>query len=109
MHIHVLTIFFLFLFNVDIPLTAIFGEENGHNSSQLHEQRGEEKSTELQENVSVRKDDKGQEEKEREKEDGERLVQLLVSSLYLNFRLNKLNASKNLYINMKMHRNPLNA
>lgn len=98
MHIHVLTIF-CFLFNVDIPLTAIFGEEKGHNSSQLHEQREEEKSTELQENISVREDDKGQEEKEREKEDGERLVQLLVSSLYFNFRLNELNASKNLYIN----------
>ncbi|XP_051727700.1 synaptotagmin-like protein 1 isoform X2 [Ctenopharyngodon idella] len=58
----------------DIPLTAIFGEEKGHNSSQLHEQREEEKSTELQENISVREDDKGQEEKEREKEDGESVI-----------------------------------
>uniref|UniRef100_A0A672R727 Synaptotagmin-like protein 1 n=1 Tax=Sinocyclocheilus grahami TaxID=75366 RepID=A0A672R727_SINGR len=63
----------------DIPLTAIFAEEKG-NSSQLHEQQEEDKSTEreLQENISVREDDNGQEEKEREK-DGERLVQILMN------------------------------
>lgn len=79
--------------SVDIPLTAIFTEETG-NSSQLHEQQEEDKSTEreLQENISVREDDNGQEEKKRDKEDGERLVQILVSSLYLG--LNKLNGSK---------------
>ncbi|XP_067282231.1 synaptotagmin-like protein 1 [Pseudorasbora parva] len=56
----------------DIPLTAVFGEEQGNISSQLHERREEEKSTEreLQENTSIREDDKGQEEKGREK-DGE--------------------------------------
>uniref|UniRef100_A0A671QTH6 Synaptotagmin-like protein 1 n=1 Tax=Sinocyclocheilus anshuiensis TaxID=1608454 RepID=A0A671QTH6_9TELE len=59
-----------------------------------HKRREKDKSTEreLQENISVREDDNGQEEKEREKEDGERLVQILVSSLYLG--LNKLNGSK---------------
>uniref|UniRef100_A0A8C1FZ30 Synaptotagmin-like protein 1 n=1 Tax=Cyprinus carpio carpio TaxID=630221 RepID=A0A8C1FZ30_CYPCA len=61
-----------------------------------HKRRGkeEDKSTEreLQENISVREDDNGQEEKKRDKEDGERLVQILVSSLYLG--LNKLNGSK---------------
>uniref|UniRef100_A0A672R731 Synaptotagmin-like protein 1 n=1 Tax=Sinocyclocheilus grahami TaxID=75366 RepID=A0A672R731_SINGR len=58
-----------------------------------HKRREKDKSTEreLQENISVREDDNGQEEKEREK-DGERLVQILVSSLYLG--LNKLNGSK---------------
>lgn len=52
---------------------AIFDEEKGNNSSQLHEQRDEEKSLarEMQEHISVREDDEGQEEKEREK-DGER-------------------------------------
>ncbi len=61
--------------SVDIPLTAIFAEEKG-NCSQPHEQQEEDESTEreLQENISVREDDKGQEEKEREKEDVERLV-----------------------------------
>ncbi|XP_052439811.1 synaptotagmin-like protein 1 [Carassius gibelio] len=59
----------------DIPLTSIFTEEKG-NSSQLHEQREEDKNTEreLQENISVREDDNGQEEKEREKEDGESCI-----------------------------------
>lgn len=75
-----ITIFSFIL--LDTPLTAIFDEEKGNNSSQLHEQQEEEKSTEreLQEHISVREDDKDQEEKEREK-DGERLVQLLLSSL----------------------------
>uniref|UniRef100_A0A8C2EFX5 Synaptotagmin-like protein 1 n=1 Tax=Cyprinus carpio TaxID=7962 RepID=A0A8C2EFX5_CYPCA len=78
-----------------IPLTAIFDKEKA-NSSQLHEQQEEDKSTEieLQENINVSEDDKGQELKEREKVDGERLVQHLVTSLYLNVGLNKLNASK---------------
>uniref|UniRef100_A0A673HND1 Synaptotagmin-like protein 1 n=1 Tax=Sinocyclocheilus rhinocerous TaxID=307959 RepID=A0A673HND1_9TELE len=59
-----------------------------------HKRREKDKSTEreLQENISVREDDNGKEEKEREKEDGERLVQILVSSLYLG--LNTLNGSK---------------
>uniref|UniRef100_A0A9J7YQK9 Synaptotagmin-like protein 1 n=1 Tax=Cyprinus carpio carpio TaxID=630221 RepID=A0A9J7YQK9_CYPCA len=78
-----------------IPLTAIFDKEKA-NTSQLHEQQVEDKSTEieLQEKINVSKDDKGQELKEREKVDGERLVQLLVTSLYVNVGLNKLNASK---------------
>ncbi|KAL1256066.1 hypothetical protein QQF64_014127 [Cirrhinus molitorella] len=56
----------------DIPLTAIFDKEKG-NCSQLHEQQEEHKSTEreLQENASVREDDKSREEKESEKQDGE--------------------------------------
>lgn len=76
-------------------MTAIFDKEKA-NSSQLHEQQVEDKSTEieLQENINVSEDDKGQELKEREKVDGERLVQLLVTSLYVNVGLNKLNASK---------------
>lgn len=76
-------------------MTAIFDKEKA-NSSQLHEQQEEDKSTEieLQENINVSEDDKGQELKEREKVDGERLVQLLVTSLYVNVGLNKLNASK---------------
>lgn len=76
--------------SVDIPLIAIFAEEKG-NCSQPHEQQEEDESTEreLLENISVREDDKGQEEKE--KEDGERLVQISMSSLYLG--LNKLNGS----------------
>lgn len=92
MHIHVLTFFFFF---VDAPLTAIFDEGKGINSSQLHEQRDEENNLEreMQEHISLREDDKGQEEKEREK-DGERLVQLLVSFLFFNFRLSKMNAFK---------------
>lgn len=76
-------------------MTAIFDKEKA-NTSQLHEQQVEDKSTEieLQEKINVSKDDKGQELKEREKVDGERLVQLLVTSLYVNVGLNKLNASK---------------
>lgn len=76
-------------------MTAIFDKEKA-NSSQLHEQQVEDKSTEieLQEKINVSEDDKGQELKEREKVDGERLVQLLVTSLYVNVGLNKLNASK---------------
>ncbi|XP_042632972.1 synaptotagmin-like protein 1 isoform X1 [Cyprinus carpio] len=55
-----------------IPLTVIFDKEKG-NSSQLHEQQEEDKSTEieLQEKINVSEDDKGQELKEREKVDGE--------------------------------------
>jgi len=62
----------------------IFVEEGGNNSSQLHDHREEEKSTEreLLEHISIREDDNGQEEKESEK-DLERLVHLLVSSLFL--------------------------
>lgn len=76
-------------------MTAIFDKEKA-NTSQLHEQQVEDKSTEieLQENINVSEDDKGQELKEREKVDGERLVQHLVTSLYVNVGLNKLNASK---------------
>ncbi|KAK7138650.1 hypothetical protein R3I93_015930 [Phoxinus phoxinus] len=55
----------------DTPLMEIFDEEQGNNSSQLHEQRDEER--ELQEHISVREDDKGQEDKETEK-DGESLI-----------------------------------
>ncbi|XP_039536505.1 synaptotagmin-like protein 1 isoform X2 [Pimephales promelas] len=52
------------------PLTDIFVEEGGNNSSQLHDHREEEKSTEreLLEHISIREDDNGQEEKESEKD-----------------------------------------
>uniref|UniRef100_A0A671NU29 Synaptotagmin-like 1 n=1 Tax=Sinocyclocheilus anshuiensis TaxID=1608454 RepID=A0A671NU29_9TELE len=81
-----------------IPLTAIFDKEKG-NSSQLHEQQEKGKSTEieLQENISVSKDDKGQELKEREKEDGESPIPVVtlerqsrtrhISKVNLHFRL----------------------
>ncbi|XP_073678332.1 synaptotagmin-like protein 1 [Garra rufa] len=61
----------------DIPLTAIFDKEKGHSSQ--HEQQEEHKSTkrELQENASVREDDKSQEEREREKKDGESPIPVL--------------------------------
>uniref|UniRef100_A0A8C1ZZG4 Synaptotagmin-like protein 1 n=2 Tax=Cyprinus carpio TaxID=7962 RepID=A0A8C1ZZG4_CYPCA len=82
----------------DIPLTAIFTEETG-NSSQLHEQQEEDKSTEreLQENISVREDDNGQEEKKRDKEDGESCIPVVtpeqksrtkhITKVNLHFRL----------------------
>ncbi|XP_016138799.1 synaptotagmin-like protein 1 isoform X1 [Sinocyclocheilus grahami] len=79
----------------DIPLTAIFAEEKG-NSSQLHEQQEEDKSTEreLQENISVREDDNGQEEKEREK-DGESCIPVVTPEQQSRTKhITKKNAAK---------------
>lgn len=80
----------------DIPLTAIFAEEKG-NSSQPHEQQEEDESTEreLQGNISVREDDKGQEEKEREKEDGESCIHVVPPEQQSRTRyITKKNAAK---------------
>ncbi|RXN26250.1 synaptotagmin 1 isoform X1 [Labeo rohita] len=79
----------------DIPLSGIFDKEKG-NFSQLHKQHEEDKSTEreLQENVSVREDDKSQEEKEREK-DGESPIPMVTPEQQSRTRhITKSNAAK---------------
>lgn len=69
---------FFSLIYVDIPLTAIF--DKGNNSSHVHEQQEEDRNAQrdLQGNINERDGKKHQEQKEREKEDGERLVQFLL-------------------------------
>lgn len=78
----------------DIPLIAIFAEEKG-NCSHPHEQQEEDESTEreLLENISVREDDKGQEEKE--KEDGESCIHVVTPEQQSRSKhITKKNAAK---------------